>query len=131
MRTAMKKGVLVSLVLATIIASSCKEEQLTQEQEAAQLEALYIDIETMVSSVSCDDPSEWTFSAIGSKACGGPTGFVAYSSKMDTELFLQKVNEYTKAQKQFNERWEIFSDCSVPLAPAAVYCKNGVAIFSY
>jgi hypothetical protein len=35
----------------------------------------------------------------GSKACGGPTGFVAYSLKLNTTEFLDKVKKYTNYQK--------------------------------
>jgi hypothetical protein len=39
------------------------------------------------------------FTSIGSKACGGPTGFVAYSLKLNTTEFLDKVKKIHNYQK--------------------------------
>jgi hypothetical protein len=36
------------------------------------------------------ESADWA-SSIGSKACGGPTGFVAYSLKLNTTEFLTKL----------------------------------------
>jgi hypothetical protein len=46
---------------------------------------------------------------IGSKACGGPTGFIAYSLKLNTTDFLDKVEKYTNSQKRFNNKWDYFN----------------------
>jgi hypothetical protein len=48
------------------------------------------------------------FTSIGSKACGGPTGFVAYSLKLNTTEFLDKVKKYTIIKK-FNTKWGYFN----------------------
>lgn len=131
MKTTRRQWILLSLTLVAFIASSCKEEQLSQQQEEAQLKALFIDIEAMTTSISCEDPSEWFFSALGSKACGGPAGYVSYSSKIDTVLFLQKVQEYSAQQEQFNKRWGIISNCTVTPQPTGVFCENGAPVFTY
>jgi hypothetical protein len=48
------------------------------------------------------------FYSIGSKACGGPTGFVAYSLKLNTTEFLDKV-KYTNYQKNSITKWGYFN----------------------
>jgi hypothetical protein len=50
----------------------------------------------------------WAFTSIGSKACGGPTGFVAYSLKLNTTEFLDKVKKYTNYQKNSITKWGLF-----------------------
>src|SRR5699024_8797860 len=77
------------------------------------------------------ESSEWNFSSFGSKACGGPVGFIAYSTKIDVELFLEKVEKHKIEQKKFNEKWGIISDCSVPPEPTGVICKDGEPSFIY
>jgi hypothetical protein len=39
----------------------------------------------------------------------GPTGFVAYSLKLNTTEFLDKVKKYTNYQKKFNTKWGYFN----------------------
>jgi hypothetical protein len=59
-------------------------------------------------SVNNENPADWNFTPIGSKACGGPTGFIAYSLKLNTTDFLDKVEKYTP-KKEFNNKWDYFN----------------------
>jgi hypothetical protein len=45
------------------------------------------------------DSADWAFTSIGSKACGGPTGFVAYSLKLNTTEFLTKLKIHKLSEK--------------------------------
>lgn len=112
---------------------SCAEEStsLTQEEEAGQLEQMLTEIRQMAAGVSCQDAADWKFTPYGSKACGGPVGFLAYPTTIDTAAFLRKVEEHRQAQEEFNKKWEIFSDCSIPPTPTGVSCKNGEAVLVY
>lgn len=111
---------------------SCSlDDESTKEQEAQNLEQLFSEIESMATSENCSDSAEWTFTGYGSKACGGPMGYIAYSTKIDTELFLEKVEKHRAAQKEFNQKWGIASDCSVPQQPAGISCENGNPVFEY
>lgn len=126
----MKNIILISLITG-ICFSSCDDEQLTKDQEFEHLQQLIAEIKLIASSVACDDPSLWKFASYGNKACGGPSGFIAYSTQVDTVLFLQKVKEYGIQQQNYNERWSIVSDCSTPAQPENVSCENGKPIFTY
>ena len=95
------------------------------------LETMYNEIVALSESVSCENDSEWTFTAIGSKACGGPIGYIAYASTIDTENFLAKVEAYTAAQKKYNEENGIVSDCSLAKEPTGVVCQDGKPSFEY
>jgi len=97
----------------------------SQEEEKDSLENLYKEIEELSISVVCEDAEEWDFTAIGSKACGGPTGYLAYSSGIDTEDFLKKVALYTELQDQYNKKWGIISDCMALMPPNNVECVDG------
>lgn len=110
---------------------SCNTKNLTQEQQAPTLNQMFSAIEEMATSKKCVDASKWTFTSYGSKACGGPTGFIAYSTEIDTELFLKKIEEHKVAQEKFNEKWGIISDCSLPPQPTEVACKNGKPVLIY
>lgn len=111
---------------------SCNDDtELTQGQEAHNLNQLFSEIERLANSENCRDSAEWTFTSYGSKACGGPVGFIAYSTNIDIELFLEKIEEHRTAQQKFNEKWGIISDCSTPSLPSGIVCKNGNPVFEY
>ncbi|MEN8139573.1 MAG: hypothetical protein ABFR62_14220 [Bacteroidota bacterium] len=107
------------------------DSETTKEQDAAMLEERYAEILTLSQSVNCDNPDDWTFTAIGSKACGGPANYIAYSKKIDTTAFLNLVEEFTLAQAIYNVKWGIMSDCTVTPKPVGVDCKDGKAILIY
>ena len=105
-----------------------KRELTEQEIEHRNLMDLFSEIQNLSLSVSCTDATNWLFVAYGEKACGGPQGYIAYSKNIDTVLFLDKVESYTQAEKDFNQKWAVVSDCSYVTAPDYVGCKNGIAI---
>ena len=108
-----------------------KRELTEQEIEHRALMNLFNEIQNLANSVSCTNTSNWLFTQYGAKACGGPQGFMAYSSQIDTDAFLQKIEIYTQAEKDFNIKWGIVSDCSIPNAPTSVVCQNGFPILKY
>ena len=128
----MKKLKIFGLNFLLVIFFSCgNNNELTKKQENQNLIQLFSEIERLANSESCTDSSEWTFTDYGSKVCGGPVGFIAYSRNIDTKIFLKKIDEYKIAQQEFNIKWGIMSDCSTPLEPSRVLCENGSAVFEY
>lgn len=126
------KYITLLLFIALVSMKSCdKNGNLSQEEEQQRLDAMYTEIQAMANSEPCVNAEDWTFTAIGAKACGGPMGYIAYSTKMDTEAFLEKVEEYTKKQDEFNKKWNIISDCMVPPTPQSVRCVDGKAELVY
>ena len=103
----------------------------SQEEESANLNALFAEIQEMASSVPCNDPAGWAYTAYGDKACGGHVGYIAYPTSIDTALFLEKVEEHRSAQEAFNEKWEVISDCLLPGEPTSIRCEDGVPVFEY
>ena len=96
-----------------------------QELEQKALMDLFAEIEALAFSVSCFNISEWNYTPYGSKACGGPQGYLPYSNQIDVDEFLRKVNEYKIAEETFNNKWEIVSDCSIIAAPKRIVCEDG------
>lgn len=102
-----------------------------QEKEHQALMDLYNEIYDLSYSVSCTDANNWDFTAYGSKACGGPQGYIAYPKTIDVEAFLQKVANYTEAENAFNIKWGIVSTCDIPQQPSGVTCENGYPVLQY
>ena len=128
----MKKIKFIRIIFIFGVLLSCNDNnELTQVQEGQNLKQLFSEIENLATSRNCDDSAEWTFTSYGNKACGGYVGFIAYSMNIDTELFLKKIEEHRTAQSEFNEKWGIISDCSIPSQPSAVICENGNPVLEY
>lgn len=118
----MYKLIMLSFFLLSV--GSCSKVVL-KEDDDKNLAAKYAQLEKLSLSVTCDQASEWKFTGIGAKACGGYTSYIAYSSKIDTIDFLKKAKDYTEAMAVYNKKWDIMSDCALVLPPNHVICENG------
>ena len=119
----------VLLLGVSACGSNDNEESTTSRtQDEQYLENLLSEIKHMSSQITCSDAKDWAFVPLGSKACGGPMEYIAYSKNIDVALFLKKVDEYTKKQDEFNKKWGIVSDCSFVTPPTKIVCKDGKPI---
>lgn len=124
-----KKIILIGGLLScfmTLILAAC-----STENDPIDLEAELNELIALSESVVCEDSSSWRITGLGSKPCGGPSGYIAYSVQIDTIEFLNKVNEYNEAVRAQNEREQLVSDCSVPIPPYAIQCQDGKAVLIY
>ncbi len=108
-----------------------KRELSDQEKDHRDLMDLFNEISELANSVSCTNAGDWTFTAYGSKACGGAQGYIAYSNQIDTEVFLQKIEAYRVAEHEYNIKWSIASTCDLPQVPVSVECQNGYPVLNY
>ena len=137
----MKKLLFVFTILFLIYSCDKNDEGIhiendgtTMEEDIQALSVLSLEILTLAESVQCNDPGTWKFIATGSKPCGGPMGYLAYSTTMGpvaTAAFLQSVALYNAMHEAFNIKWEIFSDCALVPAPSGVACVDGAAVLIY
>ena len=107
-----------------------KRELTNQENDYRDLMSLFDGLYELISSYSCNNASDWDFTAYGSKACGGPQGYIAYPKEIEA-AFLQKVKAYTEAERAYNLKWEIISTCDVTREPIGVECLNGYPVLKY
>lgn len=129
----MKNIKLMLIALGFLFLGCNSDEPSSQEAETQNLTKMYDEIisDSMVNSTPCTDPVQWSFTSIGSKACGGPTGYIAYSLKINVTDFLKKVENYTNAQAAYNKKWGIFSTCEMIMPPTGVDCVNGKPTLIY
>lgn len=120
------------MIVLFCLLTACKDTfENSMANDQRKLDSELLEIKNMVQKISCVADSEWRITPIGSKGCGGPTGYISYSVEIDTTIFLKKVNEYTTGQKEFNNRWGTVSDCSIPQKPKSIVCENGRPKFVY
>src|SRR3546814_7455970 len=103
-------------IMFLIGAGACekKEQHLTgtREGDEEKLRELREKIDSLSRMYPCSDAADWQFTAIGAKACGGPTGYVPYSTELDTGAFLRMVETYTALQDAYNREYGIALDCA-------------------
>jgi hypothetical protein len=119
--------ILLSFSLFVGIFASCEQLATTADQEITreQLDQQFMAIEALIEEGSCSQDGECNFIPYGSKACGGPQGYLIFSSNVDREELQNKVEAYTKAESTYNEQQGIMSDCSIPPEPQKLGCVDG------
>ena len=121
----------IVLLLSMSNISCVSDDELNQKQEAQNLSEMFSEIENLTISIDCENSAEWTFTNYGSKACGGPVGYIAYSLNIDVDLFQRLIEKHREKQQEFNEKWGIMSDCSIPAQPTGVICEDGNPVLQY
>lgn len=129
----MKSQIYLLSALLALSLAGCESDTsgLSQEQDQLLLDQKLTEIVNLAESVICEDSSNWTFTGIGGKACGGPTGYLAYSTNINVEEFLLKVEEFNVAEANFNKKWGVISDCMTPAQPIDIECINGKAVLIF
>ncbi|KPM46839.1 hypothetical protein [Jiulongibacter sediminis] len=136
---------ILSLTLLIFVSIACPESSVdagcettgaisqdtSREADEKLLQDLYSEIESLSKEFSCSDANEWKFTEIGSKACGGPAGYIVYNVNQDTECFLKKVRHYTSLTATFNDKYGVISDCSIAPIPSGIECMNGEAVLDF
>ena len=97
---------------------------------AEELVAAQAEIIRLAESVPCTNASEWKFTPMGSKACGGPARYLAYHQSVEREL-LDLVERFTTAQKAYNETNNVLSDCLLVGPPRTIQCEANKAVLVY
>ncbi|MBC7615868.1 MAG: hypothetical protein H7202_07365 [Pedobacter sp.] len=125
MRQYLFKSILFSLFIFSF--TGCEEKNLynSKEDDVLEIASLRSEIDKLSEQVNCENNAGWKFTPIGEKACGGPTGYVAYATKIDEALFLKKVTLYNQKQKAFNVKWNVVSDCMFMNPPKSIDCVSG------
>lgn len=129
-----KKQIIIAIyTLAVVCLSSCEQEDFhsNRSEDSAELSSLLKQIDKMSNQFTCDDAAEWKYLAIGAKSCGRTTDFVAYSIKIDEDLFLKKVALYNQKKAAYNVKWKLITDCNVVQPPVILICNDGKPKFVY
>ncbi|CUI07111.1 hypothetical protein [Massilia antarctica] len=81
-----------------------------------------------IGDLACDDASQCHTLPVGSKACGGPAGFLPWSAKRSNgDLLAKLAAEQAAQERKQNEKSGMMSTCSVELDPGAT-CSAGKCV---
>lgn len=118
----------IFLLILTLGFAGCDEVKSDQELTRLALEEQLQDIYAFLDNKNCSKDSECVFMPYGSKACGGPRGYLLFSSETDVRTLQKMVEKHRKAEASYNKQNHIISDCSIPVPPEKIACKDGKCI---
>ena len=117
---------LIFLILPLFLFSCSDTLDLAQKEvEKKAMDKLRSELVILAESSISSIKYKCNFIGLGSKPCGGHWEYLIYSSSIDTDKFLTKVEVYNKLEKEFNQKWGVLSDCSLVVPPDSVICKEG------
>lgn len=108
--------------------SGCEKEENNQEITAQNLEKQLAGIQAFINAGDCSETGECSFLAYGSKACGGPQGYLLFSNQVDFEVLAKMVEDYNKAEDAYNKKFGIISDCMYVTPPGKLECVDGKCV---
>lgn len=116
-----------------LFSTQCEDDiaPFNQEVEQQELTTLKAEIENLATTAICDDTFECKFIAFGAKPCGGPWGYLVYSTSIDTELLESLVEGYNRKEAIYNTTWNVVSDCAFATPPESVTCENNTCVAVY
>ena len=118
----------IILLILTLGFAGCDEVKSDQELTRLELEEQLQDIYAFINNGDCSTGSECLFMPYGSKACGGPKGYLLFSSETDVPTLHKMVEKHRRAEAAYNQQNRIISDCSIPVPPDKLACEDGKCI---
>ncbi len=118
----MKKLFILLLLFGNFTGCDQLEER---EITAFELQQQFQEILNIVDSGNCSEDSQCSFMAYGSKACGGPQGYLVFSSNIDVEALQKRVTKYTEDERLYNNQQGASSDCMFVTPPNEMGCTDG------
>ena len=102
-----------------------------EEVDQKRVNDLYNEIVELSESKQCTNSDDWRHTSYGSKACGGPVGYLPYSIQIDSANFFNKINEHRTSQGEYNKKYGAYSTCDISPSPTEILCTNGKATLLY
>jgi hypothetical protein len=132
----MKISFIISLIISQIIflaAFSCSDddEPISCTDRETFLNEQRDQIRAFAETSICSDDFECRYIAFGVKACGGPAGYLIYTTSIDTLELTNWVNNFNIQQEMYNQECGGVSTCNVPQPPIGFDCVDNTCIPIY
>ena len=119
---------LVFLIIGVTLSVSATAQ--SDEQLRAEIDETLQQIESLSQDKRCETDEDCASLPIGQLACGGPSDYRVYSTKIDGESQVRLIELSQKSQKlakQLNERRTMMSICSM-LPEPVLSCSSNMCI---
>lgn len=108
----------LGLALLTLTSLACAVEPPPSAHTSSA--ALLPPIKALIGDAGCDSDAQCHSIGIGAKPCGGPSAYLAWSSRRTDEAELKALTEgHAKAQREEQERSGMLSNCRFLPDPGA------------
>ena len=112
---------LFAVALFALSGVACAVDPAASAASAPKSASLMAPITTLIGDAECDNQGQCRAVGIGARPCGGPNGYLAWSSKKTDPSALQAaVKAHAQAQSEENKTSGLVSDCRVLPEPSAV-----------
>lgn len=82
-------------------------------------------LKVLTENISCDNTEQCHILAVGSRACGGPSSYITYSSKFADTAQVQKIaKQITSLEREYNAKNSMMSICQHLIQPVAQCVAN-------
>lgn len=122
---------LLAIILLVLMFSACSandadsKEQVELGKVIASLDTVLLEIQSTIGEAACSQDSQCGAVAIGHKPCGGPSGYLAYSThNTDVTRLNELVVQHRAINRELNQMTGAISDCSMQMEPKA-FCADG------
>lgn len=89
-----------------------------QAADRARIDSLVAIARSIARQDGCSDATGCATMALGVKACGGPKEYLVYcSARTNREELTAAVELVNRLEREFNERYDVASDCMMVLEP--------------
>jgi len=113
----LKQVILTLLFLGVALSAKVTREEISSVNRALTT-AVQLDNQ-------CATSADCTIAAVGSRACGGPNGYVVYSIKSSNAQDIRSLAQLTtKLEHQYNTENSVISICSMVMPPKPVCDKT-------
>ncbi len=122
------KSILFLICICFVSFSSGCDSNSHGRDDLARLEA---EILTLIGDASASDVTFCKQIAFGSKPCGGPWKYLAYSTALtDSTELIEKVERYSSWETDINEREGGVSDCAFVIPPGVELASGACKLTS-
>jgi hypothetical protein len=112
---------LFAVALFALSGVACAVDPAAPAASTPKSASLMAPITTLIGDAECDSQSQCHAIGVGSKPCGGPSAYLAWSSrKTDPSSLQAAVKAHAQAQSEENKTSGLVSDCRVQPEPTAV-----------
>lgn len=128
----MTRSTFLTIILSLFLINACGEESTTPVNEEQQkqrvindLEQVALQINNLVGDASADQLQQCEMLPIGAKPCGGPWGYLIFSTAdLDANTLETLVETYTELDHERNLLLGLASDCAYVGPPEIEFTDN-------
>lgn len=113
------------IALLLFLPLNCEPTAVDRQEEREALNRQLEEIKAFIAEAACENAGQCTPIAYGSKACGGPMGYLYYPTSVNVEKLEEMVDAYNRAEADFNQKYQVVSDCMYVMPAENLECRDG------